>query len=164
MVKKEFATEREARIAREKELESQNKLKITEPEEKVPASTRFLSKSDKLFEYAEKIKPIEGFEDIVVHGDPIGFSFRNSDGVESNVSVKEFADIIKNQNINNDKPIRLISCDAGSEGSIAEQGLADMLGVDVLAPTDIAYVDFEGNVTIGDNNTGKWVLFKPRRK
>ena len=80
------------------------------------------------------------------------------------------------------KPIRLISCQTGAlENGIAQQ-IADELGVNVLAPTEIVNVDIDGEMFISDNDilsriwnssspeerikiheTGKWVEFKPRR-
>ena len=157
--KKEFDSEREARIAREKELAQPKIMGKVDAKNKVAASTRFLNRTDKLYEYAKKIKPVEGFEDIVVHGDEFGFIFKNSDGQETNVSVLELANIIKKQNINNGKPIRLISCNTGSVGSITAQGLADIMEIDILAPSDIAFVAFEGNLTVGEDNKGEWILF-----
>jgi hypothetical protein len=127
-------------------------------------STRFLNKMDPLWENAGKIKPIEGFQDIVCHGDKIGFIWKNADGVEVTVSAKEFADILKSSPVYNGGPIRLISCETGADGAITAQYVAKYLDVDVMAPTDIVHVYPDGEMIIGPDqwtNTGTWKIFKP---
>ena len=62
--------------------------------------------------------------------------------------------------------IRLLLCEAGAEDSIIDQQLANILNVNVLAPTDILWIDFEGSLIIGPDqwtNSGEWKLFEPRR-
>lgn len=54
----------------------------------------FVNKSDKLYKYSKNIKPLKDYEDIVCHGDGISFTFKDLDGDESNISVKEFASIL----------------------------------------------------------------------
>ena len=51
------------------------------------ASPTYLNKAEKLFEYAARIKPIKGYEDVVVHGDEYGLIFQDSSGAESKLSV-----------------------------------------------------------------------------
>lgn len=134
---------------------------------KIAMSPAFVTKNDDLFERQKKIKPIEGYEDVVVHSDKYSFSFKDADGNDHNVSVSDFADILKQSKLYNGGDIRLIACQAGAEYSVVAQGLADLLGVNVLAPNKRVYIDFEGNMTIGDNpiaNDGKWVIIKPRKK
>lgn len=130
------------------------------------ASPRFLNKNDLLHKNAAKVKPIPGYEDIAVHGDRYGFVFKDADGNESNVSVKEFADILRKSGMYHGGAVRLLSCETGAEDSITAQALADELGVEVMAPSDILFINPEGEVTIGPDvltNTGKWGIFKPRR-
>lgn len=91
----------------------------------------------------------------------------------------EAADMIRNSQAFNGQNIRLISCQTGANGenSIAQQ-IADELGVDVMAPTEIVTVEpVEGKMFISNNDiltrlwirgenvieTGKWVIFKPRK-
>ena len=128
------------------------------------ASVRFLNKTDRLHEFARKIVPIDGYEDIVVHGDAYGFVFRDADGNESNVSAVEFATILKESGLYNGGAIRLISCETGAEGAVSAQALADALNVEVIAPSDIAYVSENGKITIGHplTNVGHWVKMKPK--
>ena len=121
---------------------------------------------DRLYTNAAQIKPIEGYEDIVVLGDRFGFVYRDADGNEkANISVEEFAEIVKGMPSYHGSAIRLISCESGAEGAITAQYLADMMGVNILAPSDIVWVDEKGHMTIGPTpltNTGEWVIFKPR--
>jgi len=134
-------------------------------ENAVAASPVFINKSDRLHHNAAKVKPIPGYEDIAVHGSPTGFAFGNADGVESNVSVLEFAHILKGSGVWHGGNIRLLSCGTGAEGAIAAQGLADYLGVEVIAPSDTLWIDDEGNMTIGPTrkfNIGEWRSFKPK--
>lgn len=130
------------------------------------ASPRFLNRNDPLYRNAANIKPIKGYEDIVVHGDKLGFVFIDADGKESNVSASDFADILRSSNTYHGGAIRLISCETGSDDSIVAQALADELRVEVLAPTDIVYVYPNGDLRVGNNLTKKegWIKIKPRDK
>ena len=124
-------------------------------------STRFLNQSDPLWENAANIKPIEGYQDIICHGDKLGFVWKDANGVESTVSVNEFAKILKSSPVYKGGPIRLISCETGADDAIAAQYLAKFLGEEVIAPTDIVYVYGDGTMKIGINNTGIWKIFNP---
>ena len=59
------------------------------------ASPTFANSKDQLYQNSKNIKRINGYEDVVVHGDMYGFVFKNADGEESTVSVREFAHILK---------------------------------------------------------------------
>lgn len=127
-------------------------------------STRFLNRSDKLFENAAHIKPIEGYQDIIIHGDKYSLVYKDLDGIESNVSVEEFAKILKDSPVYNGGPIRLISCETGAPDAITAQYLSKYLGVEVMAPTDIVWVYGDGEMIIGPDqytNTGTWKVFMP---
>jgi len=87
------------------------------------ASPLYLNKSDLLYKNAIHIKPIDGFEDVVCHGDSYGFAFKDANGKESLVSANEFSKIIK------ETP----SYGGGANG-VAAQAMANSLGVDILAP------------------------------
>ena len=129
------------------------------------ASPIFVNKNDKLYEYGKKIKPIKGYEDVVTHGDKIGFIFKDADGKESNVSVVEFANILRKSKLYHGGDIRLIACEAGADDSIVAQALADELGVNILAPSNFVFVDWDGNMTIGPDrftNNGKWIIIHPK--
>lgn len=94
-------------------------------------------------------------------------------------TAKEAAEMIRNSQEFRGKNIRLISCQTGANGenSVAQQ-IADELGVEVMAPTEIVTVEpVEGKMFVSNNDiltqlwirgedvaeTGKWVIFKPRK-
>lgn len=132
---------------------------------KIPsASPRFVNKNDMLFKNAQQIKPIDGYEDVVVHADKFGFVFKDANGNESNVSVVEFAEILKNSGTYHGGNIRLIACESASDGAITAQALADILKVEIIAPNGVVYVHPDGKLTIGDmlTNQGEWVKIKPK--
>lgn len=136
------------------------------------ASPSFLNKNDPLFKYAKKISAIQGFEDVVVHGDAFGFVFKDADGREYNVSVDEFASILRHSGLYQGGNIRLIACESGAPGSVTAQALADILGVSVLAPDDVVFVFPDGEMIIAPDSltalesgqTGQWVLFEPKSR
>lgn len=142
-------------------------VKLAGMPDKLALSTAFVNHTDELYTYSKKIKPIEGFEDIVVHGDTVGFSFRDANGRDHNVNAVEFSKILLQSGLYHGGNIRLIACEAGKEGALAAQIVADQLGVTVLAPSDVVYIDVEGNLTIssdnGLTNDGEWVTIEPRK-
>ncbi len=59
-----------------------------------PAS-RYVNSSDALFRRAKNIKPIEGYEDMVIHGNSMGFELRDKDdNTVSEYTPREFAEIL----------------------------------------------------------------------
>ena len=131
-----------------------------------PLSIRYVNNQEQFYVNTGKIKPIDGYEDIVCHGDKYGFTFKDMDGKESTVSVKEMAAMLKENPEYHGGSIRLISCEAGADGSVVAQGLADEMGVKVLAPSDVLWVHENGTMGIGaepNDNTGEWREFDPRR-
>lgn len=77
----------------------------------------------------------------------------------------------------------ILSCQAGAQPNGAAQRLADALKVAVFAPAEIVNIDENGNIFVSDNDilaelwynanekerktfveTGKWVLFEPRKE
>ena len=135
-------------------------------------STRYLNKNDSLYAYASKIKPIDGFEDVVSHGDPISLIFKDPDGKESNVSAKEFAEILKQDPNYKGGNIRLIACQAAADGGAIPKYLAKEMNITVIAPTEVVNVDFDGNMVLADNeedaklriDTGEWLVFEPGKE
>jgi len=138
--------------------------------EMVTASPMFVNHMDKVYQNAQKITPIEGYDDVVIHGTSFYFINKNADGKENIVSVEEFAHVAKIHYNNNVPNIRLISCRSGILDNGTAQQLASLLGVDVLAPNGIAVIDFDGDIHITDVCTDEvlpsdiaWRLFKPKR-
>ena len=111
----------------------------------------------------DAITPIEGYEDIVIHGDAHGFTIKDLDGIETtNYTPRQFAEVLKEDPNYKGGAIRLVSCEAGKGENCAAQLLANQMNVDVLAPSDIVKVDMDGNLSVGKRNDGRWILFKPR--
>ena len=128
-------------------------------------STRFVNSSERLYSNADKIKPIKNYEDIVIHGDKTGFAYHDKSGKEHYYTVCEFADILKDSGVYSGGNIRLISCEAGADDATAAQSLANILKVDVMAPSDVVWIMPDGSMTIGITpsiNDGEWRIFKPK--
>ena len=153
---------------------------------KVEANGRFVNNKEKLYRYAEKIKPIDGYDDFTCHADPDMFYIdmkgeeKNEDYIE--LSVKEFADAIRNSKSFKGNNIRIISCQAGAKPNGAAQKLANELQVAVYAPTETVNIDENGEMFLTDNDilaeiwyyasekerakmkeTGTWIEFKPEK-
>ena len=135
------------------------------PNTAIPISIRFISRVDKLYERATKIKPIEGFTDIVSHGDSYSFLQVDADGNERIIPADEFAEMIKQSPDYKGGNIRLIACDAAGGDAISAHTIADRLGVKVMAATKTVYVDFDGNMRVssdGIKQDGEWVIIEPK--
>ena len=126
----------------------------------------YMNSSDELYNYAKNIKAIDGFEDMIIHGDKFGFEVRDKNGgIASVYTPREFAEILREDPNYHGGNIRLISCETGAEDVGAAQMLANQLNVIVMAPTDILWILPDGKITIGPTwreNTGKWKIFKPK--
>lgn len=146
-------------------------------------SSIFVNPNDQLSENAKKIKPLDGYSDIVFHGSPTELVAYGIDGEEWVYGAKEAAEMIRNSREFCGKPIRLIACNAGALKDGIAQQIADELGVVVLAPTEAVNVAVDGDMFVSDNDelakiwnyitpeermkihqTGEWVEFKPRRR
>ena len=153
---------------------------------RVEANGRFVNSNGKLYKYAAKIAPIEGYADFTCHADPDKFYIdmqgngNSKDFVE--LSVEEFAEAIRNSNSYSGGNIRVISCQAGAKEDGVAQRLANELNVSILAPTEIVNIDEDGNMFVSDNEiladiwyhasveerakikeTGEWKLFEPQK-
>ncbi len=123
------------------------------------AQLNYTAPGDPAGSLAPNIKPIDGYQDVVVHGSPTDFSPSSTAGAPV-WSPEDLADMIKSDSRYGNGPIRLISCSTGAPGSDAAQNLANELGVDVLAPTDIVWVDGNGALTVAPRN---WLGIGPSR-
>lgn len=142
-------------------------------------TSKFVNPNERLYINADKIKPIEGYGDIVCHGSPKELLIYGLDDEEWSYSAKEAAEMIRGSNEFKGQSIRLIACQAGAGGSdsIAQQ-IADELGVNVMASDEMIYINSNGDMFLSDNDilaamwrdgeavkeTGKWIVFKPRKQ
>lgn len=104
------------------------------------------------------------YYDIVGHGSPEIIEFFGQ-----NVSDEVIKKILEAREDYNGQVIRLISCSTGvvdENGNCFAQRLADIMGVEVIAPNGLLNIHPNGKITIGANpyrNTGEMITFKPRR-
>lgn len=170
--KRERMDVRGFRSVKVKNVDNSAKSAIIKNKEYAIASSRYVNKNDSLYKNSKKIKPIQGFEDIVTHGDAYSIVFKDADGNESNVSAKEFVEILKKDKNYKGENIRLISCQVGAGEGIVPQYIANEFNVNVLAPTEKVFVFEDGEMVVTNNrkkalkgiSTGEWRLFKPERK
>jgi len=86
------------------------------------------------------------------------------------IDDKTVANIITRRNDYNGESIRLLSCNVGkqTDGEICfAQRLSNRLKKEVIAPTDVLWVDQNGKITIGPEahlNTGEWKKFTPQKE
>ena len=115
---------------------------------------------NRLVDAATWIRPVDGYHDVVVHGTESGFAvLRNGQWVD--IDHGTLSTFIQNSPDYAGGPIRLVSC---STGCGVAQDLSDKLGVDVLAPTNTAWIHPSGAITVGPSpyvNSGSFELFSP---
>ena len=142
----------------------------------IKLSSKFVNPNDKLYRYADSIKPLDGFCDIVCHGSPNELIINGFNDEEWTYSAKQAAEMIRNSSEFNGKKIRLISCQTGAGDNCIAQQIADELGVEVMAPTEIVNLNSYGEMFLSDNKfiadmwnngeavseTGRWLVFKPK--
>lgn len=103
--------------------------------------------------------------DVVVHGSPKAFYVVHN-GQEVALTPNSLRTWLKKQGYRGG-PIRLLSCEAGAHSTATAQSIANGLGVEVKAPSDLIWVHADGSVTIGPDgstNNGRWVTFRPSAK
>lgn len=111
---------------------------------------------------SEMFQKKKGFYDVALHGNPTSTEFFGE-----TIDAYMLSNIIRNRNdyIKGTK-VRLLSCNTGnteSTGNCVAQIVANELGVQVEAPTDIIYVNPDGTFTIGDYDDGFMKIFYPRK-
>lgn len=152
---------------------------------RVEANGLFVNNSEILFINAKNVKPINGYEDFTCHSDADNFYIDmkgkgNADDYFK-LSPQEYAEAIRNSMSYKGGNVRILSCQAGAKADGAAQKLANALGVDVYAPTEIVNIDENGEIFLSDNEilseiwynaidrtkvkeTGKWVVFHPGKE
>ena len=107
-------------------------------------------KGFQLKEAAKRVKKIDGYTDVAVHGSPDSIS----------VMINKNGKGYKKGNI------RLLSCRTGSETGTFAQNLANKMGVTVRAPSDTLFIFPNGKMVIGPNmrtNSGRWIDYHPQK-
>ena len=87
--------------------------------------------------------------------------------VETNMSPRLLASVIRHSNGWNGQKVRLLSCNTGkrieNDYCFAEE-LANALGVKVKAPTDVLYIPPNGEMYVGDSGEGYFETYKPNER
>lgn len=157
----DYVTERNGSMYRERVYEGGGNPRFTETNHEeggmIQLSRSYFGDDRRLNAYFEQVKPIEGFEDFGFHCDPYEMSL-TVNGQKVDYSAAEFADMLRVDPSYNGGNIRLLSCSAGAADDGFAQQLANELGVNVLAPTEILNMDENGEMFISDNDTlaGIW--------
>ena len=133
---------------------------------------RYVNKTERLYQNAEKIKPIAGFEDIITHGDPISLIFKDPDGKESIVPAEEFVEILRKDPNYKGGNIRLVACQVAANGGSIPKYISREMNITVIAPTETVNVEFDGNIILADRDddarmgiqTGEWLVFEPGKE
>lgn len=147
---------------REIPVHEQVTQKIVDPSKHAPKRVTLAARGDRFAEAAKKVFPEPGFTDVVVHGSPNAFHVVHN-GKEVALTPNSLRTWLKKQGYRGG-PIRLLSCDAGAHSTATAQSIANGLGVEVKAPSDLTWIHADGSVTIGPNestNSGRWVTFRP---
>jgi RHS repeat-associated protein len=119
----------------------------------------FMAPDDVVGQNAMKATLEPGYHDVIVHGNPTGFGISGW-----NATPEDLAQLLRQDSGYAGGPIRLISCNTGSQWGGAAQQLADELGVEVKAPTYEVWTRPDGSLTIGPSQfsrSGRWISFSP---
>ncbi|MGV9409180.1 zeta toxin family protein [Nocardia sp. NPDC003693] len=125
--------------------------------EQTPAGASFHpDPADPVAELARRVQPDPDRFTVDAHVDANG-NFRVGDRT---YTPEEFANLLRRTGWDGTTPIRLIGCDAATNGAATR--LAQALGVDVLAPTKPAWTDARGNVFTSSTEIGPDGNRRPR--
>ena len=119
---------------------------------------------DILNKSVKNVRPLELHFDVAMHGSPTSVGFGTT---ETNMSARTLAAIIRHSKGYKGQKIRLLSCNTGRNVGhnycFAEE-LANALGVEVIAPNDVLYISPMGQLQVGDDGSGEFVIFKPNQR
>lgn len=109
----------------------------------------------------DKIPAKSGYFDFAAHGasDYIEYGEKGN-----TMSAREVARVISHNENYNGQKVRMLPCSTGSTDDGFAQQLANSLGVEVEAPTDILYVYADGHFKVGYDGSGEMKIFKPQGK
>ena len=131
--------------------------------------------------YAQNIPKEKHTFDVISHGDVSCIEFFKQDYPEKdkrrNIDAytlscilkgrKDFQEFITACKDNKEEPIiRLLSCNTGNTettGNCFAQLLANEMGINVKAPTDLLFANPDGSYFIGENNDGNFKTFYSRK-
>lgn len=109
----------------------------------------------------EEVPKKKGYFDFAAHGTPGHIEYGSRD---NKMSARDLARVIKHNEAYNGEKIRLLSCSTGATKDGFAQQLANALGVEVEAPTDVLFIYPGGRMKIGYDGSGEMKIFKPYGK
>lgn len=109
----------------------------------------------------DKVPAKDGYFDFAAHGAPEYIAY-GEQGIK--MSARDVARIISHNEKYHGQKVRMLSCKTGASDNGFAQQLANALGVEVEAPTDILVVYPDGRFKIGYMGTGQMKTFKPKGK
>ena len=138
------------------------------------ASHNMHNSSDVLFDRVKHVPPIEGYDDVFIHGDAWGVSTKDADGNDIDIPNDEFIKILRSMTIENDA-IRLCSCETGAADNGIASFVAREMNMPVMAPTTDVWIPFpdkngisvmglypdNGNSKPDRSKPGRWRIFYP---
>lgn len=156
----------ESGIIELRSVDARDKLKDIDTSniQKLKSGFSCFPKGDLLNQFIKKVKSKDGYYDVGMHGTPTAMCF----GTDApNTSPRLLADVIRRRKDYNGENIRLLSCSTGKivDGNycFAEE-LSNALGVCVEAPSDVLYIGSNGTFSVGEEETGKMITYKPNQR
>lgn len=139
---------------------------------------QYINKTDPLYESANSIKPLEGFEDFLIHGQPNLVEYETTNGQWIQLTPEDYAESLRLDKEYHGGNIRLLSCKSGMLDDGFAQKLSNILGVKVMAPTQTLWINKNGDMFIADSatladlwesgenvkQTGVWKIFTPKKE
>ncbi len=98
------------------------------------STANMFNSMDFLYDLVKNVPELKDYDDIFIHGSPHGVSYKNADGVETNLPLNKFIEIVKQLDLQKEK-IRLCSCSTGATDDGVAKMLANATGKEVMAPT-----------------------------
>lgn len=156
----------ESGIIELRSVDARDKLKDIDTSniQKLKSGFSCFPKGDLLNQFIKKVKSKDGYYDVGMHGTPTAMCF----GTDApNTSPRLLANVIRHRKDYNGENIRLLSCSTGKivDGNycFAEE-LSNALGVCVEAPSDVLYIRSNGTFSVGEEETGKMITYKPNQR
>lgn len=156
----------ESGIIELRSVDARDKLKDIDTSniQKLKSGFSCFPKGDLLNQFIKKVKSKDGYYDVGMHGTPTAMCF----GTDApNTSPRLLADVIRRRKDYNGENIRLLSCSTGKivDGNycFAEE-LSNALGVCVEAPSDVLYIRSNGTFSVGEEETGNMITYKPNQR
>lgn len=131
---------------------------------KTPGGFACFPDGDVLGKNIMNVPPKKGYFDVAMHGSPTGVGFGSK---ETNMTSRLLSAVIRHSDGYDGQKIRLLACSTGrsvnGDYCCAEE-LANILGVEVLAPNLDLYISENGSLQVGDWGEGQFIPFTPNQR